>query len=205
APVASKNTADQSGLGGGTNYDDRESKAGADGAADDAAPEAGNLTAGAGDVEAAAAADPAQAAESPAAAEATDTGMVDINQNAEPAAAPAVVLSPEQQVFLANISAGLAGGTMTLEQAAALIGTAGITPEQVDAYMAGTGASAGEQTAADPAAIAADPALTPAADPATSPAADPMAAAGLPGADPMQHPESRQQVPTIQAVTLHRM
>lgn len=107
----------------------------------------------------------------------TETGAPDTGAAAVPDTTP-VTITSAQQAFLANIEAGLQTGTITLEQAAALIGEAGILPGQVDAYTAGTAVVSDSPVAADPAAAAA-PVTDPVSDPAlvaTDPAAsDPTA------------------------------
>lgn len=193
APVASKDTADQSSLTGDTNYDDRDTKS-ADGNAADAADadatDAGTADDGASDV---AAPEEAETYDN-AGAGSTDASTVTAGSGVTESGTPdtgaatvtdtaAVTITSAQQAFLANIEAGLQTGTITLEQAAALIGEAGIAPEQVDAYTAGT-------AVIDDGPAVTDTAPEGTADPAMAgqvPAAsDPMAAASV--TDPVSDP-----------------
>ena len=160
APGASKDTADQSSLTGDTNYDDRDTKS--------------------ADVNAANATDADETAIDTAddsattAAEGDEAGIAGTDgaeEGTSPVDVSAVTITTAQQTFLANIAAGLQDGTITLPQAAALIGEAGIAPEQVDAYTAGT------------AVVDDDPAVT---DTAPEGTADPAMAGQVPAAsDPI--------------------
>lgn len=178
APTPSKETADQTGLEG--TYSDRDTKSADVNAAN--ATDADETAIDTADDSAAtdSSVDETTAAEGD---EAGIAGTDGAEEGTSPVDASAVTITTAQQTFLANIAAGLQDGTITLQQAAALIGEAGIAPEQVDAYTAGT-------AVIDDGPAVTDTAPEGTADPAMAgqvPAAsDPIAAASV--TDPVSDP-----------------
>lgn len=190
APVPRKYTANQDDLEG--TYSDRDTKSADVNAAN--ATDADETPIDTADDSASTAADTSAdemtanetTAADTSAAEGDEAGIAGTDgaeEGTSPVDASAVTITTAQQTFLANIAAGLQNGTITLQQAAALIGEAGIAPEQVDAYTAGT-------AVIDDGPAVTDTAPEGTADPAMAgqvPAAsDPIAAASV--TDPVSDP-----------------
>ena len=168
APVPSKYTVNQGDLEG--TYSDRDTKSADVNAAN--ATDADETAIDTADDSVATAAD--SSVDETTAAEDDEAGIAGTDgaeEGTSPVDASAVTITTAQQTFLANITAALQNGTITLPQAAALIGEAGIAPEQVDAYTAGT------------AVVDDDPAVTDTAPEGTT---DPVMAGQVPAAsDPI--------------------
>ena len=180
APVPSIYTVNQGDLEG--TYSDRDTKSADVNAAN--ATDADETVIDTADDSAATAAD--SSVDETTAAEGDEAGIAGTDgaeEGTSPVDASAVTITTAQQTFLANIAAALQNGTITLQQAAALIGEAGIAPEQVDAYTAGT-------AVIDDGPAVTDTAPEGTADPAMAgqvPAAsDPIAAASV--TDPVSDP-----------------